>query len=134
MANGKGRSGRGEAYWRRIVRQQGAGGLTVREFCRRSDLRESTFYFWRRELLRREASQQGQAHGRPPSKAAFVPVCVTTGAVEWAAHEDTLDAPPHIEIVLAGGRRIHVTAPVDRQALADVVAVLDARRPEGHAC
>ena len=32
-----------------------------------------------------------------------------------------------IEIELLGGRRLHVTAPVDRQALADVLSVLEGR-------
>jgi hypothetical protein len=30
-----------------------------------------------------------------------------------------------IEIVLASGQRVHVMAPVDREALADVLAVLE---------
>lgn len=126
MAKGKGREGRGEAYWRRVVRQQGASGLAVREFCRRRGLRESTFYFWRRELPRREAEQ---VHRRdvvgPSATAAFVPVCVTTGDAEPAGQG--VEAPGRIEILLAGGRRVRVKAPVDRQALADVVAVLEAR-------
>ena len=50
-----------------------------------------------------------------------------------------------IEIMLSGGRRVHVTAPVDRGALADVLAVLEGAaggqpraengdRAEGHQC
>jgi hypothetical protein len=46
---------------------------------------------------------------------------------------------PGIEIELPGGRRIHVTPPVDRQALADVLAVLEgrpsfAKATEGEPC
>jgi hypothetical protein len=45
------------------------------------------------------------------------------------------DAPAggRIEIVLSGGRRVHVAAPVDRRALADVLAVLSLDR-EAAAC
>ena len=146
MAKIKERKGRGEAYWRRIVRQQGASGLTVRQFCRQGDFRESTFYFWRRELLRRKAAHvsgvalakprpRGQDTAGPPAKAAFLPVCVTADNEEPAARAA---AAGRIEIVLAGGRRIRVTAPVDCQALADVVAVLsldpDAPRMEDRPC
>jgi len=121
-----------------VVRRQAASGLTVREFCRRGGLRESTFYFWRRELLRREAVhlsgvalakpevQRGDVAGRPAT-AAFVPVCVTGGDGQAVARLDATETPGRIEIVLSGGQRVRVTAPVDRQALADVVAVLEAR-------
>jgi len=140
MAKGRARSGRGEAYWRRIVRQQAASGVTIRDFCRTSKLRESAFYFWRKELLRREAMQlRHHDHVPSPVPAAFVPVSVTTEAAESGAHEATANTQAgRIEIVLAGGQRIRVTAPVDRQALADVLAVLslatDAPHGEGQPC
>jgi hypothetical protein len=51
---------------------------------------------------------------------SFVPVRVT---------EDALPPASPIEIVLAGGRCVRVSGPVDRQVLADVLTVL-----EGQAC
>ena len=140
MAKGRQPSGRGEAYWRRIVRQQAASGVTIREFCRQSKLRESSFYFWRKELLRREAAQQRHGgHACPPAMAAFVPVSVTAETTEPATQEDPASIQGgSIEIVLADGRRIHVAPPVDRQALADVLAVLSldpqAPRMEAQPC
>jgi len=118
------------------VRKQENSGLTVREFCRENDLPESAFYYWRRELLRRDAQrgEQEQERGeRPSAPMAFVPVTLT---------EETRPDAARIEIELSGGRRVHVTAPVDRRALADVLlavsdaerAVLEAERPEGQAC
>jgi transposase-like protein len=130
MAKGKDRDGRREARWRRIIQGHARSGLGVREFCRRGKLTETAFYFWRRELLRRdgerhEAEQEQRrprklsAGARPVGRAAFVPVTVAQ------------DVGPHtggrIEIELSGGRRVHVIAPVDRQALADVLAVLEGR-------
>ena len=132
MAKGRQSSTRGEAYWRRIVRQQAASGVTIREFCRTSKLRESAFYFWRKELLRRDAaSKRHRDHVHSPAPAAFVPVRVTAGAVEPTAQENVANAQAwRIEIALAGGQHIHVTAPVNRQALADVLAVLAAAGPQ----
>jgi len=129
MAKGRAQSGQGEAYWQRIVRQQAASGVTIRDFCRTSKLRESAFYFWRKELLRREAMQlRHRDHVPSPAPATFMPVSVTAGATESLAQEDTANARAgRIEILLPGGQRIHVTAPVDRQALADVLAVLEAQ-------
>ncbi|MCY2950574.1 MAG: transposase [Planctomycetota bacterium] len=107
MAKGKVRDKSKEAFWRRAVRRQGQSDLTVRAFCREHALRETAFYFWRRELARREVAD-----------AAFVPVRVV--------EEAPTPAGGRIEIVLSGDRRVHVAAPVDRRALADVLAVLEA--------
>ena len=114
MANGKDRDGRREARWRRIIGEHGRSGLGVREFCRRGKLTETAFYFWRRELQRRQAEQEQRRPAAPP---AFVPVRI----------EEHVGSPAggRIEIELSGGRRVHVAAPVDRQALADVLAVLE---------
>ena len=123
MAKGKDRDGRLEAQWRRIIREHTRSGLNIRGFCRKSKLHESAFYFWRRELERRDLARnkaEREQRKHPSAQAAFVPVRVT---------EEVRNDASRIEIVLSGGRRIHVVAPVDRQALADVLAVL-----EGHPC
>lgn len=126
MAIGKGRDQQREAYWRRTIQEQRGSGRTIRDFCHKRKLRESAFHFWRRELERRQVEQrQGlkQRHAprsrRGPRAPAFVPVHLAEHA----------QPPPvgRIEIVLSAGRRIRLTAPVDRQALADVLAVLEAR-------
>lgn len=118
MAKGKERSKSKEAFWRGLVGQHPRSGLTIREFCRKHGQRETAFYFWRRELARREAARPTDAQTRQ-SRMAFLPVQV--------AAEDAASSGGRIEIVLAGGPRVHVAAPVDRQALADVLAVLEAR-------
>jgi len=124
MAKGKDRDRRLETQWRRIVQEHVRSGLNIRDFCRKSNLRESAFYFWRRELERRgvdRSDAEQEQRKRPSAPAAFVPVRVT---------QDVRGDAGRIEIVLRGGRRIHVVAPVDRQALADVLAVLAAASPE----
>jgi transposase-like protein len=69
MAMGKVRDEGKEAFWRRTVRRQGQSGLTVRAFCREHELRETAFYFWRRELAKREAARR--------RSTTFLPVRVT---------------------------------------------------------
>jgi transposase-like protein len=122
MAKGR-QPGKGEAYWRRVVQQQAASGGTIRDFCRRNRLRESTFYFWRRQLQRRDSE-------RPPARVAFVPVSVKPEAAEPAAREDPEGTQVgRIEIVLPAGQCIGLTPPVDRQALTNVLlAVSNAER------
>jgi transposase-like protein len=42
-----------QRHWEEVVRRWREGGQSVRAFCRDEGLRESAFYFWRRELARR---------------------------------------------------------------------------------
>ena len=52
------RDGKKESKWRRHVAGQVTGGLPVRAYCRARGLSENSFYWWRRELQRRD---QGKA-------------------------------------------------------------------------
>jgi len=97
-----------EKFWRRTLAAFAASSQSVRAFCAARQLAEPSFYAWRRALAQREpAATDSQS---PPM---FVPVRVS----------DTADSA--MEIVLAGGRCIRLRGPVDRAALAEVVAVLD---------
>jgi transposase-like protein len=80
MAKRKKRDGQPEAHWRRMVRGQGQNGLSIREFCRRNNLRESAFYFWRRELERRDVAR------REAKQAPLDPGDVRAGApTSWSS-------------------------------------------------
>jgi transposase-like protein len=114
-----------ERFWLETIGEQSGSGLSIRGYCRRHRLRESAFYFWRKELARRGA-------GAKP-KATFVPVRVT-GEQPVTPDGPAEGTPPgHIEIALSGGRLVRLLGRVDRQALASVLAVLDPTfaAPEG---
>jgi len=113
MANGAAvRDRKKESCWRRHLKAQPQGGLSVAAYCRRHGLREYGFYWWRRELARRDAAVP----------AAFVPVHVTVERPA-AAREEERGA---IEIVLPGDRRVRVMgSAVDRGMLADVLWALE---------
>lgn len=100
--------------WRRRLQRQQASGLTIRDFCALHDLHESAFYFWRREIAARDEASVRD----PVSTPAFMPVQV-------------IEAPTlpksFIDIRLASGHRLRVSAGCDRQLLADVVAVLEGK-------
>jgi transposase-like protein len=58
-----------ERLWRETIAAWQASGLSVRQYCRRHDVAEPSFYYWRRELQRRDL--------RPTSSPpAFVPITV----------------------------------------------------------
>ena len=117
-----------EAFWRQTIRRQLRSGISIRAWCRRHALRESSFYWWRTQLARRDAKAP-----------AFVPVRVTADRSATDAFDLPAGIGPasRIEIVLPRGRRVHVIGPVDRQALTDVLAVLTPAsgvEPEAAAC
>ena len=135
MAKSLRRSPRIEARWRQIVRWQERSGMGVRAFCRKHELAESGFYFWRRELQRRQAEplsgvasvrseaqrQSGDSAAEPPEP----PEPAGAGAAFVAVRVHEPDATGgRIEITLPDGVRLSVVSPVDRAALADVLAVL----------
>ena len=74
-----------ERQWRERVAGWQASGVSVREFCRRRGLTETSFYDWKRELRTRDA-QAGTSSSRTPvarrasegktSPTAFVPLTV----------------------------------------------------------
>lgn len=118
MARRKSRDPRKEAFWRRVLARQARSGMSVRAWCHRHALRESSFYWWRTQLVGRDAEAPG-----------FVPVRVTTDRSAADGFDLSAGTEPagRLEIVLPRGRRVQVLGPVDRQALTDVLAVLASR-------
>jgi len=57
-----------EAFWRRMVQAQTDSGLSIRAWCRDQDLKDTTFYWWRRELTRRASSSPAFPSQRPTSR------------------------------------------------------------------
>ena len=59
------RDGTKERYWRGMIRKRERSGLTVRAFCARERVTESTYYFWRDELLKGDGAGKpsGSGHG-----------------------------------------------------------------------
>ena len=60
--------------WLAAVERWRQSGRSVRDFCRAQGLKESTFYFWRRELTRRRQgrTQRRQATSKTPERAGVV--------------------------------------------------------------
>ena len=70
MANSN-RSHEKEQFWRLVLDEQAASGLSVRAFCRQEGISEPSYYAWRKELAVRDASPVSQ-----PDKPHVVPVPV----------------------------------------------------------
>lgn len=123
-----------EHLWRTRLTRWTASGLNVRDFCRRYQLAETAFYFWRREIAARDrspaptpaartstarrtsptASRRSSTPRRtspPDPRPTFVPVRVLA------------DAP--LELVLRGGHVLRVPPGYDARHLRAVVAALE---------
>jgi hypothetical protein len=103
--SGKGR----EPYWRLVVARWKQSGLTVRVFCRTEGVNEPMFYWWRRELQRRDQA-----------KPTFLPVHVLVDEAESPAQG--------LEVVLANGRCLRVGVGFDPHTLVQVVELLEGGR------
>ena len=95
-----------EPYWRQVIARWKRSGLSVRAFCGAEGLNPMTFSGWRRELGRRD---------HPPP--AFLPVHVVAEATE--------PSTVGIEVVLANGRSVRVSAGFDPRTLVRVVELLE---------
>ena len=102
-----------ERFWRRMVRQWGSSGLSIRDFCAGQQVSEASFYAWRRTIARRDAEA-----------ARFVPVHVI--ADERPARERAGDG---LELVLASGRRVRVGPGFDEPTLRRLLALLEEGQP-----
>jgi hypothetical protein len=98
-----------EAYWRKVLKQFSASGLSVREFCKREQLTESAFYAWRRTIGERDDTRT--------SGPAFVPAVVS----KEAARESS------IAIELAGGCVLRFSGARATEELADLDLALQSR-------
>ena len=110
MAKGPRRDTKREQFWRRLIDRQAGSGRSIRAWCREHSVQEASFYWWRRRLA------EG---GAVPAGPAFVPVHL--------AESSASNAEPEIEILLAREPRVRVRGPVNRQTLADVLAILEER-------
>jgi hypothetical protein len=104
-----------ELRWREALRRFAHSGLGVRAFCRRAALPESAFYFWRRELARRETAVSAAAKPGRRQSPAFVPALVT-GPL----------GPEGLSLELAGGRVLRLPADISAARLAELILALEA--------
>lgn len=105
-------------YWQQMIRRQAGSGLSVRAWCGRHDVSEASFYWWRRRLARTNRPAK-KSNRRDAAMPRFVPVRVAADLTGAADRQ-----PGCIEIILSGTQRLRVLGAVNRQALADVLAVL----------
>jgi hypothetical protein len=91
-------------YWRGQVAQQERSGLSVKQFCETQRITEQSFYVWRKRLQK-----------QPPMRFALV---------EAVGGERQPAGDAGLELVMASGERLRISASVDTALLRSVLEVL----------
>jgi hypothetical protein len=109
-----------ERYWRKVIGEAARSGVSIRRFCQQRRLKQSQFYWWQRELEKRQqartlASQSRSKAAKEPRQATFALVSEDGGDLGSAG----------IELVLRDGRRLRIGKGVDEETLRTVVGVLE---------
>ena len=117
--------------WQMAIQQCQSSGQSVRAFCRQEGLKESAFFFWRRELALQDRADTASPPSPPCKRKISPPVAPTGPAARFLPVQVVAEHDPQraggIEIVLGSGRAVRVPPQFDRQTLADVLAVLEGR-------
>jgi hypothetical protein len=105
-----------ERYWAKLIGEAARSGVSIREFCRQRQVKESRFYWWQRKLRERREDRalrrgSGQEGGGRPGTFALV-----------SDEPGRLDAG--IELVLADGRRVRISRGVDEATLRTVLSAV----------
>jgi hypothetical protein len=96
------RTGAGEEFWRRHLTMCRRSGLSYAEYCRRNDLTESAFGYWRKKI-----------DGRPNSQSGFLELRVARGSTEG------------IQVILRNQIKLTVDADFHEGVLSKLVRVLE---------
>jgi len=124
MAN-KQRNVKLETQWRSTLRKHAKSRLSVRQFCRREQIREPSFYYWRRIIAQRDSQAKSKPTVRRRSKRkaagqqAFVPVVLNANDAE-GQHTS-------IVIELRGQRTLRVPESIEPTHLARIVHAIEAQ-------
>ncbi len=92
--------------WRERIAEQERSGVSVRLFCRERGLTEYSFYAWRRRLRQQDPVRFALVERGP------------------ARQESAIDA--NLELLLATGDRLRISAGVDAATLRTVIDALRA--------
>ncbi len=107
-----------EQFWRKLVAGQVQSGASIRQWCERHGVSEPSFYFWRRELARRNEQ-------RLDASPLIVPVEVAPPVVGNRGD---------LEIELPGRILVRVHPGCNLDLLRQTLAVLREGFPEAEPC
>lgn len=132
MPNVRIRNPETEKYWRRVLLEWEESGLTQAEFCRKKNIRPSTFNHWKIEIAKRDLEKKPRAEKRVAtakplaSPSLFIPVVTKDSEKIKSGNNETSERESNtMQIVFAGGKfSLHLDAKTDRDLLRRIVTTL----------
>ena len=111
-----------EEFWRLIIGEQEASGLSARAFCKRDGISESMFYGWRSKIAARDSSPPPEV-GKSPQ---LIPVAVSasTHAPSLSRGNELEDASHEVEIQTPGGFILRVSDSIASSSLGRLLSVV----------
>ncbi len=106
-----------ENYWREIIAQWQASGLSMAAFCRQEGVPDKRFFWWKRRIERRNGKvvAKGQVN--------FVPVRIKETGTGSVASGNGL-----IELITPGGCVIRVSSGFDKPTLLSLLEMMGQRK------
>jgi len=118
MSKAKPRDLAKDRQWQKIIREAACSRMSIREFCRQRELKESQFYWWQRKFKeqrqKRTLSRRGGVKSASGAQATFALVSDEPGSLAAG-----------IELVLSNGRRLRINKGVDEATLRSVLAAVE---------
>lgn len=105
------------SQWTQVLQERNASGLSIREYCRREQIKECVYYYWQRKL-REGACQELALQSGPATSAGMV----AGGWVACTSQENKASGRIIIEI---GAYRVAVESGFDSETLAKVCRMLE---------
>ncbi len=118
MASSK-RSVEKEEFWRLVLAEHAASDLSVRAFCKREAISEASFYFWKRELVSRDAIPISQ-----PKSPQLVPVRVVDSKPTPVVADPAPSDNAVIEVGIPGGFTLRAGAATDAERVGAWIAAI----------
>jgi transposase-like protein len=122
--------------WQAAIERWRSSGESVRAFCRQEGIQESAFFFWRRRLAPRNASDATSPSPLPHcrSRKTAPPARQSPPAARFLPVEVVAERDPRmsfgVEIVLGSGRVVRVPPRFDRQTLEERAGWIAAERQD----
>jgi hypothetical protein len=111
-----------EKAWRKRFAQWKESGLSIRDFCRRNELKENTFHYWRSELKRRD--QNRASKGGRKAEASPVSFATFQMATPLPYSGERLYAD-EFEISFSNGKRVRFRAGIPMEALREILQIIE---------
>jgi hypothetical protein len=111
-----------EGFWRLIISEQQASGVSARAFCKREGISESMFYGWRSKIAARDSNPASEI-SKPPQ---LIPVAVADSAQvsSLPASCERESASHQVEIQTPGGFMLRVSDSIASNCLGRLLGVV----------